>query len=64
MLREEPMVKCSRCGAETQLYEYGTPICIECSNAIEAEYQRPSPDPRKHLAGEQPESDKKARMAN
>jgi hypothetical protein len=26
------MATCNRCGAETQLYDTGYPICIACSN--------------------------------
>jgi len=26
------MAKCYRCGAETQLYDGGTPICLECAS--------------------------------
>ena len=29
------MDKCSRCGAETELYENGTPLCVSCSEKIE-----------------------------
>jgi hypothetical protein len=28
------MATCSLCGAETQLYDTGYPICIACSNAV------------------------------
>ena len=28
------MATCSRCGAETQLYDASTPICIACSNTV------------------------------
>jgi hypothetical protein len=28
------MATCNRCGAETQLYDTGHPICIACSNAV------------------------------
>jgi hypothetical protein len=34
------MDKCSRCGAATQLYENGTPICIECAKEIDAARKR------------------------
>jgi hypothetical protein len=30
------MVQCSSCKAETDLYDSGVPICIECSNARDA----------------------------
>ena len=28
------MATCNRCGAETQLYDTGYPICIACSNTV------------------------------
>ncbi len=33
------MQQCRRCGAETQLYECGKPICVKC--ATELQRQRP-----------------------
>jgi hypothetical protein len=30
------MAKCIKCGAETQLYDAGVPICINCSDQLEA----------------------------
>jgi hypothetical protein len=33
------MAKCSNCGAETQLYEYGVPICMKCADARDAEFR-------------------------
>jgi hypothetical protein len=30
------MATCYHCGAETQLYDMGFPICIACSNASPA----------------------------
>jgi hypothetical protein len=30
--RMPPMAKCSRCGADTQMYSSGVPICISCSD--------------------------------
>jgi len=31
------MAKCSRCGAETQLFDNGVPICLPCASAQEAQ---------------------------
>jgi hypothetical protein len=28
------MATCNRCGAETQLYDTGCPICIACSSPV------------------------------
>lgn len=29
------MEKCYHCGAETQLYVYGVPICLRCAAALQ-----------------------------
>lgn len=34
------MDKCSKCGADTQMYENGNPICTECSEKIDAARKR------------------------
>ena len=34
--RRLPMAKCSRCGADTQMYSNGIPICISCSDSFAA----------------------------
>jgi uncharacterized protein with PIN domain len=34
------MGQCSKCGAETHLYEYGNPICIKCAAEIDAARKR------------------------
>jgi len=53
------MARCAHCGAETQLFSNGSPICIECDAAREAEpdqldegptQARPT-DGRRHLIG-------------
>jgi hypothetical protein len=38
------MDKCSKCGAETQLYENGNAICLKCSAEIEAARKRTAAD--------------------
>ena len=52
---EKNMDKCSKCGADTQIYETGNPICVKCSEETEAARKRTakdktdrggSPDPR------------------
>ena len=30
MMRMLVMPKCYPCGAETQLYSFGTPVCVKC----------------------------------
>jgi hypothetical protein len=37
------MAKCIKCGADTQLFDRGVPICLACSDAMEAK-RNPSPD--------------------
>jgi len=32
-----PIAKCSRCGAETQLYRADIPYCVNCVDKIEKE---------------------------
>jgi len=36
--------KCSKCGAETELHENGKPICVKCSDRIEAARKRTAED--------------------
>jgi hypothetical protein len=35
------MAKCFNCGSETELFDSGTPICVECSNALEGKRTSP-----------------------
>jgi hypothetical protein len=37
------MAACKRCGAETQLYSNGVPLCIPCSDGV-AEKATPTPN--------------------
>jgi hypothetical protein len=34
------MDRCSRCGAETQLFDNGNPICLKCESEIDAARKR------------------------
>jgi hypothetical protein len=43
------MAQCSRCGTETQLYDGGFPICIEC-DAAERKHQTFHRGDRLHVA--------------
>ena len=36
------MAACAYCGAETELYENGVPICLKCSDAREAKRKPPA----------------------
>jgi hypothetical protein len=36
------MAKCAKCGAETELFDRGVPICTACSDAMEAKRNPPS----------------------
>ena len=38
------MADCAYCGAETELYESGLPICLKCSDAREARRKPPATD--------------------
>jgi len=38
------MDECSKCGAETQLYENGNAICLKCSAQSEAARKRTAAD--------------------
>ena len=38
------MAACAYCGAETELYESGVPICLKCSDAREAKRKPPATD--------------------
>ena len=42
------MDRCSRCGANTQLYVNGTPICPACSDKLEREMERPATNQGQH----------------
>jgi len=48
------MAKCKYCGAETVLYVSGAPICVNCSNLIDAGKKPPGreepPDPKRKRA--------------
>ena len=35
-LRGVPVAKCRYCGADTILYVNGAPVCVNCSNLIDA----------------------------
>jgi hypothetical protein len=37
------MAGCSRCGAETELYNGGVPLCVKCSRLCEAKRKPPTP---------------------
>jgi hypothetical protein len=49
------MVECAFCGAETQLYQNGVPVCVKCSEDFERVVKKlserkpePPPDPATH----------------
>jgi hypothetical protein len=42
------MDKCAKCGAETQLYESGNPICVKCSEEIDAARKQIARDKMEH----------------
>ena len=35
------MEKCSRCGANTGLYDNGVPICLTCAERVDAQREHP-----------------------
>jgi len=37
------MAKCVYCGSETELFDSGTPICVQCSEEREAKRKPPAP---------------------
>ncbi len=39
------MATCKRCGAETQLYSHGVPLCVACSNGLTAKAKASSDVP-------------------
>jgi hypothetical protein len=42
------MAKCSKCEADTQLYENGNPICVSCSTEIDAARTQTARDKMEH----------------
>lgn len=38
------MDRCSRCGAETELFDNGNPICLKCESKIDAARKRTGSD--------------------
>ena len=38
------MAKCSRCQSETELYNGGVPICLNCANEADATRKRQQPE--------------------
>lgn len=41
------MAACAYCGAETQLYDNGVPVCLKCSEEREAKRKPPVPSTEK-----------------
>jgi len=37
------MASCSRCGAETELYDSGVPVCLACANREADREDQPAP---------------------
>jgi hypothetical protein len=51
---QNEMAKCKYCGAETVLYISGAPVCVNCSNLIDAGKKPPGQggdsNPKRELA--------------
>ena len=48
------MAKCVSCGAETQLFAAGVPVCLKCVEARDKDEQKPKPattEPAKPVQG-------------